>query len=295
MSLRFVLFGHPVSHSMSPLIHAAAYRELGLPHRYELFDAPDEAAFVAGVAAVRARQIAGANVTVPYKRVAMTLADRLDESAARVGAANVLHRAPDGAVVAYNTDVPALAEELQIQPNPRAVLVLGSGGGALAAVCAARKLGARDVAVTARRWVETAPPHAWEMAEDFRQLGATPIRWPEDPAAPPRDFEAFCRKADIVLQATSAGMRGAAPGETLAERVPWAALPDTALAYDLVYNPPETAFLRAARARGLTASNGLGMLVTQAVLAIELWLGVRPSRPALYAVAEAELAARGSR
>src|SRR6478752_4341613 len=112
MSERFVLIGHPVGHSLSPVIHGAAYAALGRSATYDLIDAPDDDAVRAVVEEVRAGRIRGANVTVPWKRVALASADRVDESARAVGAANVLARADDGAVVAYNTDALGLAEEL---------------------------------------------------------------------------------------------------------------------------------------------------------------------------------------
>lgn len=290
MNLRFVLIGHPVAHSMSPVIHAAAYRELGFSHRYELLDAPDESAFEAGVRALRRGEIAGANVTVPYKRHALRLADRRDESAAGVGAANVLCRDANGDIAAYNTDVPALAQEISDnRRKPEVVLVLGSGGAALAAVAAAQRLGARNIGVASRRWVAEIPPADWDRAEEFRALGAAALPWPNDTQSA-LVFSAFCRRTEVLIQATSAGMLGAEPGEPVAELVPWAVLPPQSLAYDLVYNPMETPFIRAARARGLTATHGLGMLVGQAALAIELWLGVRPAKAPLYSAALVALA-----
>jgi shikimate dehydrogenase len=254
---------------------------------------PDEAAFVEAVKAVREGRIWGANVTVPHKRLALALADRRDESAAFVGAANVLCKDRGGAVVAYNTDVPALAEELRaLRGEVRAVLVLGSGGAALAAVAAAQRIGASEVAVTARRWDPRVPHSEWERSVEFHRLGARLLPWPAFGSEAASQLAAFCGATDVLVQATSAGMHGAEPGDAVASQVPWGALSDRALAYDLVYNPPETAFLRAARARGLVASHGLGMLVSQAALAIELWLGVRPPREPLYAAAEAALAKR---
>jgi len=112
-SQRFVLIGHPVAHSLSPVIHRAAYQELELSHRYELVDCPDEAAVVKVVDALRSGEIAGANVTIPWKRLALKLADMVAPSVQRVGVANVLARGADGAIVAHNTDVPALVEEFQ--------------------------------------------------------------------------------------------------------------------------------------------------------------------------------------
>lgn len=284
MSRRFVLVGHPVSHSLSPAIHGAAYAELGVDARYELLDAPDEAAVGRAVDAVRRGDLAGANVTVPWKQVALALADRADASASDVGAANVLVREASGAVVAHNTDVPALAGELAaLAASPRTALVLGAGGAALAAVASARRLGA-DVRVSARRFDAATAPSEWPNAAALRRLGANLVAWP--PASLVLD------PADLVIQATSAGMSGAGAGGVVAGVVPWARLGPRAVAYDLVYNPSVTPFLERATAAHVTARGGLGMLVGQAALAFELWLGQAAPRAIMQRAAETALAGR---
>jgi shikimate dehydrogenase len=288
-----MLLGHPVGHSMSPVIHQAAYQELHLTHRYELCDVADVAALARAVDSLRRGEIAGANVTVPWKREAFQLADERAPSALGVGAANVLVRAPDGRVVAHNTDVPALAEEIQRYAGaPKRVVVIGSGGAALGAVRASALLNVEAVAVTARRWLHDQPEASWPHAEEFRALGAELVPWPNAAADGDGPFAGACRKANVIVQATSAGMNGADPGASVAAIVPWSRLPASVLAYDLVYNPPDTDFLRAARAYGLLRAHGLGMLVGQAALAIELWLSVKPPREPLYAAAESALLAR---
>lgn len=292
MSLRFVLLGHPVAHSLSPAIHHAAYAALGLPHRYELFDAPDVETLAAACAELRGGTIAGANVTIPWKREALKLADRADASASDVGAANVLVRSPTGEIVAYNTDVPALAREIGEQAaTPSKGLVLGSGGAALAAVAALGRLGAREIAVSARRFDAKISRDAWPGAEDFGRLGAMLVAWPDPDSNELGDFAA---SADVIVQATSAGMHGAGPGSSVSAVVPWARLRRRTLAYDLVYNPADTDFLRAARAHALPARGGLGMLVGQAAFAFALWLGAEPDRNAMRRAAETELSRRSA-
>ena len=292
MSQRFVLLGHPVAHSLSPAIHQAAYRELALPHRYELIDAADETAVKAALAELKAGRIAGSNVTVPWKKVALALADRADASAADVGAANTLVRAADGAIVAHNTDVRALAEELRgLVGTVERALVVGAGGAALATVAAARLAGAREVGVTARRFSAATERSSWPGADALSRLGATPLAWPVA-GNEADELARFAAGTKLVIQATSAGMHGADPGEGVARLVPWALLPPGAGAYDLVYNPAETEFLRAASAAGVRARGGLGMLVGQAALAFEIWFGQRAPREAMQRAAEAALAAR---
>jgi shikimate dehydrogenase len=290
VSERFALLGHPVAHSLSPAIHQAAYQALGLAHRYELLDTPDEAALAAAVAEVRRGTIRGANVTIPWKRHALALADRAEPSAADVGAANVLARAPDGSVVAHNTDVAALAEEIAaLALRPARALVLGAGGAALAAVAALGRLGTREIGVSARRFAAGTPEAGWPLSAELGRLGAVLVPWASPGSAA---FQDFATRSQVIVQATSAGMHGAAPGGEIADVLPWDRLDLGTAVYDLVYNPRQTELVRRARARGFKASDGLGMLIGQAALAFELWLGVAPPRDAMWRAAEAELARR---
>src|SRR5690606_1583076 len=155
-SLEFILIGHPVGHSMSPAIHGAVYRRYDLPHSYEGVDWGDETAVIEQVERLRGGEIAGANVTVPYKRLALSLADEVDVTARDTGAANVLARTTDGRVTAHNTDVAALKERIVTGARSPLgeVVVLGAGGAALAAVVAARQAGATQISVSARSWTD---------------------------------------------------------------------------------------------------------------------------------------------
>jgi shikimate dehydrogenase len=290
---RFVLVGHPVAHSLSPVIHHAAYEALGLSYQYDLCDCPLEADVERLVEDLRSGKIAGANVTIPWKRLALKLADRVAPSAHRVGVANVLERSADGAIVAHNTDVPALVEEFQrLASTLRRVVVIGNGGAAPAVVSALQDAGADRVALTARRFLATEPETNWPHAAEFTAQGAALLAWPEsDPRARVRFREVLAR-VDVIVQCTSAGMYGADEGDTLASIVPWEHVPQSALAYDLIYNPAVTPFLARAKEAGLHAENGLGMLVAQAALAIKLWLNVSPARTTLESAARAELARR---
>jgi shikimate dehydrogenase len=248
-ALRFALVGDPVAHSKSPLMHAAAFREMGLPHTYEAIRVT-AGELPAMIQALRDGTFAGLNVTVPHKLLAARLAD--EAHVFGTAAANTLVRADDGRLVAHNTDVTALEEELGSLGSPGGrALVLGSGGAARATIAALEALGVKDVAVRAR----------------------TPGPLVTQPWSPSPESEARTR---LVVQATTAGMSGGPPGEVAADVVAWGALPDDAAVLDVVYNPRETHFLRAAARRGLTGRNGLGMLARQGAAALELWLG-RPA------------------
>lgn len=282
---QFLLIGHPVGHSVSPAIHRAAYAALGRSDAdYTVLDCPREADVQRVIERLRSGELAGANVTVPHKTLALALADRADESALAVGAANVLARV-DGQIVAYNTDAPALAEELlELVPRPRSgALIVGSGGAALGAVVAAQMAGFAPVRVTARRFVSDVPRAEWPYAALLTERGAKPEVWPLPSQT---RLDELLSEVEIVIQATSAGMKGTDSGESLTAFI--GAGPERAY-YDLVYNPSITPFLREAMRARAPSRGGLGMLVRQAARAIEIWLGTRPEEEPLMRAAESAL------
>jgi len=287
---RFILIGHPVGHSVSPAIHGAAYAHLGARAEYALRDAPTEEQVLAEVERLRRGEIHGANVTVPWKQVALRAADVLDESARSAHAANVLALDRSGRVVAYNTDVLGLADELELARQELGpvggerdtALVIGNGGASLAAVLACRHAGFARVIVAARKWQPDVPRSEWPLYQEFESLGAECL-----PLAPSA-WAPFRRHVLAIVQATSAGMKGAPGGQELADALDLAALPRS-IAYDLVYNPRRTPFLAAAEAAGHLSRGGLGMLVGQAARALEIWFGQRPPREPLLAAAESAL------
>jgi shikimate dehydrogenase len=269
---RFAVIGDPIAHSKSPVMHAAAFRALGLPHTYEAVRAAvDDLAGV--LSALRAGRFDGLNVTVPHKQRVLAMVDVVDESARISGAANTLVRGEGGRIVAYNTDAPALAAEFRVLAgdefpwtNARA-LVLGSGGAARAAVTAfAIHLGVPDIVVRARAFADEVRREAF-VREAPCPLTARPWSALRDD----RDDDA---QILALVQATSAGMLGADSGEAAAGMVAWDRLASQAVAIDVVYAPRETPWLRAARARGIRCDDGLGMLARQGALALELWLEV---------------------
>lgn len=284
---RFILIGHPLGHSVSPAIHGAAYRCLGVSAEYTLRDCPTEADVLAQVARIERGELDGANVTVPYKQVALRAAGVLDESARAAHAANTLARSPTGQVVAYNTDTWGLADELElarrelgpVSAGRDTALVIGNGGAALGAARACSYAGFGLVIVAARKWSAALPRSAWPLAAEFESLGARCV--PLQAAAWHADRDRIL----AVIQATSAGMKGTTGGQALAESLELSQLPRS-IAYDLVYNPRETPFLAAARAAGHLAVGGLGMLIEQAARAIEIWFGQRPPRAPLLEAAQ---------
>lgn len=298
--LRFVLLGHPVAHSISPAICSAAFHALGLPHLYSTLDVPGTPELRLVFDDIRRGRFAGANVTLPYKTAAFDMADTVAESAAAVGAANVI-AVDRGRLVAHNTDADALFAELSSmlagRPKSR-VAIIGGGGAALAAVVACKRLGFQIVCMTSRSWINSEAMFNSEAANRARSLGALTSLWPsrDEPTTSSKGSQVLrlqwielAAQADCVIQATSAGMAGADPGEEVCDTIAWNRLPAHALAYDVVYTPRLTPFLRRAQAYGLRAAGGLGMLARQAQIAMRIWLGQAPPLDVMLVAADAAL------
>lgn len=277
------LIGHPVAHSRSPALHQAAFDALGIAAHYELWDTPPEA-LAARVAALREPDMLGANVTIPYKTAVLALLDAIPSESARLpGAVNTItreERAGGVALLGYNTDVSALRRvfvERGLSLAGRRLLTLGAGGAARSAVAAALLEGAEP-------WVAARRSHAAEtlLAELQNRHGGNRPAYVVD-LADERALATALRETALLVNATPIGTLDAE-----ASPIPLAlldALPADAYVFDMVYNPPTTALVRAARDRELRASGGLPMLLYQGAEAFTLWTG----QPAPLAVMRAEL------
>ena len=224
------------------------------------------------MAQLRGADWAGANVTVPYKEAVLPHLDALTPTAAGIGAANTLFK-QDGRLLGHNTDAAGLLADLyalEVDLTGRPALILGAGGAARAAVAACAAVGA-EARVAARR------P---EQVEALRAVG--PLQAFALDEAGVRMAAADCA---VIVNCTPLGLRPADPSPW-PEAVPW---PPGAFAYDLIYNPAETRFTRQARHAGLRAATGLGMLVEQGALALELWTGQTAPRALMRAAAERAL------
>jgi shikimate dehydrogenase len=289
---RLGLIGHPVAHSRSPVMQQAALDALGIAAHYELWDTAPEG-LAARVAALRQPELLGANVTIPYKAAVVPLLDAIAPQARRTaGVVNTIVRqqapdAPDGVrLVGHNTDIVALLRVLDEQANwsrQRRALVLGAGGAAQATLGAARLRGA-EVWIAARRleaaraalaalWARERGDGEHDERMPLEASTALPASWQEWTLAldDTARLAAALAATDVLIQATPVGT-----GDDRASPLPLeliARLPAHAFVFDLVYHPPETALVRAARARGLRAQGGLAMLLHQGAAAFSLWTG----------------------
>lgn len=261
------LLGWPVAHSRSPVIHNHWLARYGIPGCYVLFPVPPEKleSAVRGIAALGLR---GCNVTTPHKQAIFPLLDRVDDLARKIGAVNTVVVEKDGTLTGFNNDGNGFIQSLrdadpQWRPDSGPILVLGAGGAARAVVASLAAQGAKEIRLTNRTIAK-----ADEIAD---AVGAVVKVLPWDERAEALDGVV------MLANATSLGMDGKPPLDISLER-----LPTRALVGDLIYIPPETALLAAARKRGNIAVNGLGLLLNQARPAFNAWFGVMPEiTPAL--------------
>jgi shikimate dehydrogenase len=281
------LIGWPVSHSVSPAMHNAAFVELGLDWCYVPLPVPVEPQNRIGeaVRGLRALGLRGANVTVPHKQAVMPHLDWLSPAAEAIGAVNTIRVEPDGSLSGDNTDAPGFVADLRdhgVNPAGQRVLVLGAGGSARAIVYGLAEAGCATIALC-NRTLDRAQALAAEMAARF-------------PACPmsahtlPAGIYEVATQVDLVVNTTSLGMTPQVEGLPWPEETPFRA---GQVVYDLVYNPPQTRLLRKAAADGAQAIGGLGMLIWQGALAFERWTGKSPSVTTMRRAALRDLRRRG--
>jgi 3-dehydroquinate dehydratase/shikimate dehydrogenase len=250
------LVGSPVSHSLSPHIHNSAFAALGLDAVYIPFDVADVSDFILRTARPSTRELSwnlrGLSVTAPHKVAVMRHLNWVEKTAREVGAVNTVVIEGDE-LRGYNTDAAAAVKPLEGLLNLRGarVAIIGAGGAARALLWSLREAGAR--ATVFARDVERARATARDFdAETARVEGAS--------------FDGF----DAVVNTTPLGTRGERENETPATA---SQLRGARVAYDLVYNPRETRFLREADAAGCATVGGIAMLVAQAAAQFKLWTG----------------------
>jgi len=265
----FGIIGKPVSHSLSPRIHNAAFAAAQENAVYIPFEVSDVMQFARRMAHPQTRELdwnlQGLSVTAPHKLTVMSCLDRIDPTAKEIGAVNTIVVRGDE-LHGYNTDAEGFIAPLRVKfgdlKNARCAMI-GGGGGARAALWALRNEAAkvalfvRDVAAT--------KPLAEEFDVDCSSLGSA-------------NFAEF----DIIINATPLGTQGEQEGETPATTEQ---LRGVRLAYDLVYNPLETRFLREARAAGCATLSGIEMLLAQAREQFKLWMGREPNSDVMRSAA----------
>ncbi|MBA2779369.1 shikimate dehydrogenase [Billgrantia kenyensis] len=270
MTDRYCVFGNPISHSKSPLIHTAFAAQTGEALEYTAIEAPLED-FAGAWQRFVAQGGCGANVTVPFKEEAFRLCDTLSQRARRAGAVNTLLLGKNGLTYGDTTDGVGLVRDLKhhgVVLEGARILVLGAGGavrGVLEPLLATRP---KSVFIANRTAAKAAA-----LAADFADLGVIQGG----------GFDAVVGPFDLVVNGTSASLSGELPP------LPDALFAPGASAYDMMYGAEPTVFLRWAEARGARVIDGLGMLVEQAAESFFLWRNKRPETGQVRAALRREL------
>ena len=265
------LIGYPLGHSLSPKIHTAALAASGLEGNYSLFPIPpeDKQGLSNLLTRVRSDEINGLNVTIPHKQNVIEFMDELTPTAQAIGAVNTIYMR-ENKLIGDNTDAPGfLADLKQVMntaqssiENRKSAIVFGAGGSARAVVYALVNDG-WNVTLAARRIEQ-----AQQLANSIDHYQLTIVNYSD---LQPSTF-------NLLVNTTPLGMTPNTETSPLPENT---VLSKNTFVYDLVYNPRETKLVRDARAQGLNASTGLGMLIEQAALAFEKWTGVSADRSAM--------------
>lgn len=256
------LVGYPVEHSMSPAMHNAAFKALGLDAEYRLA-AVEPGRLGSFIETLREPKVMGANVTIPHKVAVMRHLDQVDETARAIGAVNtVVHR--DGMLTGYNTDatggVKALTEAYGGLEGSD-VTVLGAGGASRAISYQVSRFECRVTVLN--RSVD----RARRLVEDLRPTARAELNYGALDQLP-----AIIGDTDVLINTTPVGMSPS----TSDSPVPAGLLHGGLFVYDLIYNPVKTRLLRDAEAKGARVLSGVNMLVYQGAEAFKMWTGVEP-------------------
>ena len=256
----FGIFGFPIRHTLSPQLHHAAFRALGLPYHYLPFEVRPEKLKEA-VMGITALNLKGINVTRPHKEKVMPYLHRLTQEAEKIGAVNTIEVVKDQ-LIGHNTDgagfLRSLADE-QVDPTGMRVILLGAGGAARAVAVSLLSKKVSSLMIMARS--ET---RGHRLLEDLTAFCKNKIKITLHPFDPQK---AFSDEPTLLINTTPLGMKKTDP-------LPYrpTLLHPTWIVADLIYSPAKTALLRAAEKRGLKVVPGIGMLLHQGALAFEIWI-----------------------
>jgi shikimate dehydrogenase len=258
------IIGYPLGHSISPAMHNAAFKKLGLDFEYVPFEV-DPKDLAEAIKGLRALHIAGFNVTIPHKQTIVALLDEVTKLARIIGAVNTVQN-QEGKLIGYNTDgagfVESLKEDAKIDPHGKNVVVLGAGGASRAVSIMLSEAEAKSITVT-----DIQEEKAKDLSKYIDSYFETSCNFVEVNS---KDLQKAIEKAEILVNTTPIGMYPKIDESPLSENM---ALHSKLLVYDLVYNPSETKLLKTAKSSGCQTCSGLGMLVRQGALAFTIWTG----------------------
>lgn len=256
----FGILGHPITHTLSPLMHNAAFDAVGLPYRYVPFEVhPDR--LKEAVGGVVPLGICGLNITLPHKEAILPFLDRVDEEAKKIGAVNTIEVA-SGRMIGHNTDGRGFLESLRernVDPSGKRVILLGAGGAAKAVAAILAQQPIAEMVIVAR--TRTRAKELTARLAAIKPGLKTSVR--VDFAS---GFSSDPDRPTLLVNTTPLGMKSGDPPSF----PPHLLHPHWSVA-DLIYRPEETPLLAAAKKAGATVVPGLGMLLHQGALSFEIW------------------------
>ncbi|MBD7983089.1 shikimate dehydrogenase [Sporosarcina sp. Sa2YVA2] len=256
----YAVIGDPIRQSMSPAMHDAWFSENNIDASYIPVHVTPEN-LESAVKSLKSLGCSGWNVTVPHKSAIIPFLDKINDSAKKMNAVNTVKVLDDGTLFGMNTDgrgfVQSLEEMFGKRKSDSAVLVIGAGGAASGIAYALKEACYGPLTFT-NRTIEK----AHRLSEDIEGSRTIPIG----------QAEAEISKFNLIVQTTTVGMNHAQSGMPLSP----ALLSDGSIVADIIYNPLQTEFLKAAKESGGLTMNGIGMFVHQGALAFELWTGIYP-------------------
>lgn len=265
------VIGWPIAHSLSPVLQNAAIGKAGIDYNYTALPvAPEKLA--EAVTGLKALHYRGWNVTIPHKTNIMPLLDEIDEDARIIGAVNTVVN-DEGRLKGFNTDCQGFMGALtkrQLDMQDKKAVLLGAGGAARAVIRGLLKAGVREVVLGVRN-----PEKAMALAQEFSSYGkVTVCHWEA------AEFAQELGEVDLLVNTTPLGMT---PQVDACPPVDWSKVKQTAVAYDIIYTPAETLFLRQAREHGHIIINGEEMLAGQGAAALQMWTGCEPDLDCMQA------------
>jgi len=253
------ILGWPLGHSLSPLMHNAAFTALDLDYVYVPLPVQPEN-LAQAVAGLKAMEFTGVNVTIPHKVAIMSYLDEIDPSAQFVGAVNTI-LIKEGKCIGYNTDAQGFIQSLtrrNVTIRGKKAVVMGAGGAARAVASGLIQNGIQQITIGTRNSLKA--QGFTGFFPNFKNLLG--CNWRDS------TFTSQVKECDILINSTPIGMSANEKEEL---PILWENVNKDATICDLIYNPPMTAFLNSAQIRGYRIINGAGMLVEQGALAFELW------------------------
>jgi len=260
------VIGHPIEHSMSPVMHNAALKELSLDYIYLAFDVPPKNLKEA-LLGFKKSDMKGINVTIPHKETIIPHLDQIEPLAKKIGAVNTIKNI-NGVLIGKNTDALGAKKALidaECKIKGKKVLILGAGGAARAISFALSE--EIDEIFLCNRTEKRAFKLAKEL-EDKMKIPATGKDMSKE------TLESLLNDADILINTTPIGMYPNVNKSPISKEL----LTDRLFVYDIIYNPLQTQFLKDASEIGCKTLNGLDMFVNQGALAFEWWTDIKPNK-----------------